>query len=290
MERFNRLNKMLNRLLFGRESLNTAKLDHAVRGKCIVITGASSGIGEKTALLLGDYEIYLVLIARRADRLLAIKETIEARGKATVTILSGDLRVEDDMERVLGHIRELPYGVDIVVSNAGLSIRRGIAESLDRYHDFTRTMAINYFAPVRLLLDFIPGLEEKGGQIINISTVNARLVPIPLWAAYQSSKSAFDVWLRSVSPELLLMGIAVTTLYLPLVKTPMIAPTEAYDSMPAMKPEHVASLIAKSMYTRKPVWRPWWLGPGELLSLLFGRVAGKWFTVKRKGAKRNGNG
>ena len=280
---------LLNRFLFGGVALNAAKLEHAVSGKCILITGASSGIGEKTALLLGNYDVRLVLIARRGDKLQAIKETIEARGKAAVTIMTADLRNEDDMEKVLGGLRGLPYGMDIVVSNAGLSIRRGIEESLERYHDFTRTMAINYFAPVRLLLHLIPELEAKGGQIINVSTINARLAPFPMWAAYQASKSAFDVWLRSASPELRLLGIAVTTLYLPLVRTPMIEPTNAYADMPAMKPDQVAALIAKAMYSRRRLWKPWWLGPGELASLFFEGLAEKWFIFKRKGAKRDGD-
>lgn len=107
---------------------------------------------------------------------------------------------------------QLPNGLDVIVSNAGKSIRRSIHDSLDRYHDFTRTMAINYFAPVRLLLSIIPLLEKNKGQIINVSTINALLLPIPYWAAYQASKGAFDTWFRSVAPELNAIGIATTTI------------------------------------------------------------------------------
>jgi len=146
---------------------------------------------------------------------------------------------------------------------------RSINDSLDRYHDFTRTMAINYFAPVQLLLSVIPLLKENQGHIINISTVNALLIPIPYGAAYQASKAAFDTWFRSVSPELNALGIVTTSIYPPLVKTPMIQPTPAYQKLPAMYPSHVAKIICKSMYTQRQKYKPWWLIFGQLASITF---------------------
>jgi short-subunit dehydrogenase len=248
--------------------LKKKKLEDHLIGKSILITGASSGIGEQIACQLADIRCHLILVARRGERLLEIKNEIATKA-AKVSIFQADLRNEEEMKDFLSFLHELPNGLDIVVSNAGLSIRRSIYDSLDRYHDFTRTMAINYFAPVHILLSIIPLLRKNHGQIINISTVNALLAPVPYFAAYQASKSAFDVWLRSVSPELKAKGISTTTIYLPLVKTPMIQPTTAYRNMPAMSPSHVAKIICKSMYTQKKKYQPWWIIFGQVASIFF---------------------
>lgn len=245
------------RLLFTPTQSNKHKLTAAVERKTVLITGASSGIGAQVAYLLADIEMHLILVARREDKLLSIQQDIEKQA-ATVSIYKADLRTEEEMNGLLTFIDQLPNGVDIVVSNAGLSINRSIHESLDRYHDFTRTMAINYFAPVQLLLSVIPLLMKNKGQIINVSTINVLLLPLPKWAAYQASKSAFDTWFRSTAPELNAIGITTTSIYLPLVKTDMIRPTAAYDDMPSMSAEHVAHIICKSMYTKKRIYRPWW--------------------------------
>ncbi|KOS68257.1 epimerase [Lysinibacillus contaminans] len=277
---------LLERLLFFPTNLNKEKLGRTIEGKTILITGASSGIGEQVAYLLAEMNVHLILVARREGKLETIKNEIEKK-VAKVSILRADLRNAEDIERLLTFIQQLPKGVDIVVSNAGISINRSIQHSLHRYHDFTRTMAINYFAPVQLLLSVIPLLEKNKGQIINISTVNTLLLPIPHWAAYQASKTAFDTWLRSAAPELNGMGIETTTLYLPLVRTPMIAPTVAYEKIPAMCPNHVAQIICKSMYTKRKIYRPWWLIFGQWASLLF---RGIWESVMPMVLRKRGKG
>lgn len=256
----------LEKCLFSPTYMNENKLRDKLKGKTVLITGASSGIGEQIAYHLADINCHLILVARREEKLLAMKSEIEKKA-AIVSIYRADLRNKEEMEGLLTFIHQLPDGLDIVVSNAGLSIRRSIHGSLDRYHDFTRTMAINYFAPVQLLLSTIPLLERNQGQVINISTVNALLIPIPYWAAYQASKSAFDTWLRSVAPELNASGISTTSIYLPLVRTEMILPTAAYDKMPAMSATHVAKIICKSMYTKRKKYQPWWLIFGQLASV-----------------------
>jgi short-subunit dehydrogenase len=264
---------VLERILFPRTRLSEMKLKEALSGKTVLITGASSGIGEQLAYLAGRCGGSLILTARREEKLLAVKRSIEEEAeKAKVSIFSADLRDAAQLEALHAFIRELPNQPDIVVSNAGLSIRRAIFDSLDRAHDFDRTIAINYTAPLRLLLGLIPGLRSNGGQIINISTINMSLIPFPHWSAYQASKSAFDTWFRSAAPELNAAGIATTSVYLPLVRTPMIAPTKAYESSPAMSAEHAAQLIARAIYTRQRRIRPWWLPFGELASL-WGRGA-----------------
>ena len=259
--------------------MNRERLMAAVSGKTILITGASSGIGEQVAYALAGFPVRLILVGRREERLLTVKRQIE-RQIARAEVFRADLRDEEDMNAFLAYLRGLPDGVDIVVSNAGHSIRRSIADTLDRFHDVTRTAAINYLAPVRLLLALIPALKQHQGQIIHISTINTRLIPFPYWAAYQASKAAFDTWFRSAAPELQAMGIAATSIYLPLVRTPMIEPTKEYKRMPAMSPERAANIICKTMYTRKSKYQPWWLPFGEWASVLlrgvWERTAWKW--------------
>ncbi len=269
---------MWERALFLFTHLDRKRLASELQGKTVVITGASSGIGEQVAYLLGPLSVHLILVARRAEKLAEMKREIE-KGAARVSIYAADLRDAERMEGFLTFLRQLPAGVDVVVSNAGLSIRRSIWDSLDRYHDYTRTMAINYFAPVQLLLSLAPTLRQNQGHIIQISTINTSLLPLPQWAAYQASKSAFDTWFRSVAPELNAKGIVTTSIYLPLVKTPMILPTAAYQNMPAMSPHHVAQIIAKSMYTKKKRFMPWWLIFGQLASIL-GRGLWEWIAPK----------
>lgn len=270
---------LLESLLFIPTRLDKEKLANAVYGKTIVITGASSGIGEQVAKLLADFHVHIILVARREEKLQEMKRELETRA-AKVSIFRADLRDSAEMDGFLAFLLQQPDGIDMVVSNAGISIRRSIMDSLDRNHDFTRTMAINYFAPVKLLLAIIPQLKQKKGHIINVSTINTSLVPIPFWAAYQASKSAFDTWFRSAAPELNAMEISTTSIYLPLVKTPMILPTAAYKNMPAMSAEHVAVMIAKSMYTKQKKMRPWWLIFGQLASVL-GRGLWEWAMAGR---------
>ncbi|SHG74331.1 SDR family NAD(P)-dependent oxidoreductase [Ornithinibacillus halophilus] len=261
----------LESIIFPPTYLNRKKLRSHVNRKTILITGASSGIGEALTYQLANYSCHLIIVARREEKLKKIKENLN-KFPATVNIYKADLRNEHEMEGLLSLLHALPNGLDIIVSNAGKSINRSIYDSLDRYHDFTRTMNINYFAPVNILLSTIPLLKKNNGQIINISTINALLAPVPYFAAYQASKSAFDVWLRSVSSELTTEGIATTSIYLPLVRTPMIQPTIAYRSMPAMSPENVATIICKSMYTRRKKYQPWWLIFGQILSVFARRL------------------
>ncbi|MFD0958415.1 SDR family NAD(P)-dependent oxidoreductase [Paenibacillus chungangensis] len=255
----------------------------ALQGKTILITGASSGIGEALAYQLAHLDVHLILVARRGERLAEMKREMESLS-ATVSVCRADLRVQEEMDALLAHLSRQQGGVDVFVSNAGHSIHRRLMDSLDRYHDFTRTMAINYFAPVRLVLALIPQLRRNRGQVINVSTINASLIPFPYWAAYQASKSAFDTWFRSAAPEMNAAGIATTSIYFPLVRTPMIEPTAAYRSMPAMSPDRAARIIVNAMLTRRRIYRPWWLVLGAITSVLgrglWERIA-PWFMARR---------
>jgi short-subunit dehydrogenase len=244
-----------------------SKLQRRLAGKTVLITGASFGIGECLALALADTKAHLLLVARTADKLLEMKKQVEARG-GTADVFPCDLTNPAAVDALLQQLLLRPNGIDVVVSNAGKSIRRSIFDSLDRFHDFTRTINLNYLGPVQLILTLIPTLVARKGHVINISSAAAVLVPPPKWAAYQASKAAFDQWFRSVGPELNARGVATTSIYLPLVRTRMIEPTKEYRRVPAMQPEQVAHLICRAINSRRRSYGPWWLRTAEVASVL----------------------
>jgi short-subunit dehydrogenase len=248
--------------------VNRSKLESQLAGKTVLITGASYGIGECLAESLAETGAHLILAARTAEKLVEVKRRVEAKG-SRADVLPCDLRDVEQVQALLDQVHQLANGIDVFVNNAGHSIRRSIFDSLDRLHDFTRTMDVNYVGPVQLLLSLIPGLVARQGHVINISAVNVLLAPMPRWAAYQASKTAFDQWFRCVAPELNARGVRTTTIYLPLVRTRMIEPTQAYKNAPVMQPEQVAQLICKAILSRRRTYAPWWLGLGQLASVLF---------------------
>lgn len=253
-----RLRPIIDYLLFPPARLAQEALVRHVIGRRVLITGASHGIGWEVARRLGAAGAELILVARSADRLEALATDIVSQGgRASVWVT--DLTDATQVERLAEALSAQP--VDIFVSNAGKSIRRSLFHSLDRFHDVTRTIGVNYLGPVRLILALVPGLRMGGGQIISISAANVLLPPAFRWSAYQASKSAADQWLRCAAPELRAAGVAVTTVYLPLVRTRMIAPTEHYAGMPAMDPEQAAQLVCREIVRRGRRWQPWWLAP-----------------------------
>lgn len=261
--------KILERLLFPSVKVKQQDLSKAITGKIVLITGASYGIGECVAAGLARDGVILILVARTAEKLLVLKQELEKKG-AIVHTFAADLRKEEELNALFEYmiIHSLAE-VDILISNAGKSIHRFVYDSLDRFHDFKRTMALNYDAPVQMMLKLIPALGEKKGQIINISAINVLLAPAPGWAAYQASKTAFDQWFRCVSPELKARGIACSSLYFPLVRTRMMEPTAAYKEMPAMQPEQAAQIIFRTIIKRSRMYSPWWVFPAQVFSVLF---------------------
>lgn len=252
-----------------------------MKEKTILITGASFGIGASLSLMLGKTNAKLILVGRTEEKLYQVKKKIvESGGVAEVFV--ADLRNDDEIESLIEFLKNQER-LDYFVNNAGKSIRRPLLESLDRYHDFSRTMAINYEAPVKLMLALLPKIKENSGHIINTSAINVLMAPAPYWAAYQASKTAFDQWFRCAIPEIEKLGVNTTTIYLPLVKTRMITPTKAYEKLPAMKPNHVAKIICKCMITKKRVHKPWWSFFGELGSVVF-RKTWEWYTRKQVSA------
>ena len=230
-------------------------LARAIKGKTVMITGASSGIGRATALRVGAAGAKVILVARGVDKLEQTKTEIEDLG-GVAFVHRCDLSDMSDIERMAKEVLQEHGRVDVLVNNAGRSIRRSIALSYDRFHDFERTMQLNYFGAVRLVLTLLPVMRQpapdgrKGGQIINISSIGVQ-TNTPRFSAYVASKAALDAFSRCIASEVLQDGVHLTTIHMPLVRTPMIAPTTMYDRFPTMTPTEAADMICKAMI-RKP--------------------------------------
>ncbi len=222
------------------------KITKTVKGKNIIITGASSGIGERTAFLLSECGAHVILLARTEDKLKTVKENIETLG-GKASYYPCDLTDMDDIEKTSKKILEDFKHVDVLVNNAGRSIRRSVHESVNRFHDFERTMDINYFGAVKIILGFLPTMiGRQTGQIVNISSIGV-LANSPRFAAYVASKSALDAFSRCLAAEVKGDNIKVTNIFMPLVRTPMIAPTKLYRYMPALMPDEAAMMVAKAI-------------------------------------------
>jgi NAD(P)-dependent dehydrogenase (short-subunit alcohol dehydrogenase family) len=240
------------------ETAHRRGLEAAVRGRHVLITGASSGIGRATALKVGAAGGHVILVARRADRLAEVQRLVEHAG-GTASAFAADLTSPADVERLCAAVLEQFGGVDVLVNNAGRSIRRSLSLEEDRFHDFERTMHINYFAALRLILRLVPAMRRRGqGHVINVSSMGAQVGP-PRFSAYVASKAALDAFSRCVAPELLGDGIDFTTVYMPLVRTDMIAPTRLYDSFSTLTAAQAADLICDAIVDR-PKQVSSWLG------------------------------
>ena len=214
-----------------------------LKGKRILLTGASSGIGEAAAAKLADSGATVVVVARRRDLLDALVARIaEAGGDARAHAC--DLSDLDAVDDLVAAVEAELGGVDILVNNAGRSIRRPLAESLERWHDVERTMSLNYYAPLRLIRGLAPGMIRRGeGHVINVSTWGVKTESPPLFGVYNASKAALSSVSRILETEWGDKGVHSTTLYYPLVITPMIAPTRAYDGLPGLSAEEAAGWI-----------------------------------------------
>ncbi|MBZ0086834.1 MAG: SDR family oxidoreductase [Thermomonas sp.] len=220
-----------------------------VRGKVVVITGGSSGIGLSTAQKVAAAGAITIIVARHEDELHKARDAMNAAG-GKVFAYTADLADMADCDRLVATVLEKHGHVDVLVNNAGRSIRRSIALSFDRFHDFERTMQLNYFGSLRLIMGFMPKMiERRKGHIINISSIGV-LANSPRFSAYVASKAALDAFSRCAQGELSGKHIAFTTINMPLVKTPMIAPTKMYDSVPTLTPDEAADLVVKGIIER----------------------------------------
>ncbi len=233
------------------EALTEANLRAALDGKVVLVTGASSGIGRAVAAQLGRHGGRVLLVSRTREKLEELRAEIEAGGGQAWSYPT-DLADMDACQRMVERVLHEHGRVDVLVNNAGRSIRRSMAQSLDRFHDFERTMRLNYFGAVKLMLAIIPGMRERrSGHVVNISSIGVQAYP-PRFGAYVASKSALAALARCIQPELSDEGIAITNIHMPLVRTPMIAPTGIYKSFPTIDTEQAADMVMQAILSRPP--------------------------------------
>ncbi|KAF0165580.1 MAG: short chain dehydrogenase [Rhodocyclaceae bacterium] len=243
-----------------------------VAGKVVVVTGGSSGIGKAAAFKLAEAGAIIIIVARDMEKINDTLAEAKARGLKMIAY-STDVGDEAQCAELIARLNAEYGGVDILVNNAGRSIRRGIETSYDRFHDFERTMQVNYFGALRLTLGILPRMTEKhAGHVINISSIGV-LTNAPRFSAYVASKAALDAWTRCAASEFVDRGVEFTTINMPLVKTPMIAPTKIYDQVPTLSPDEAADLIVEAIIHR-PVRIATRLGIfGQVLHAMAPRVA-----------------
>jgi NAD(P)-dependent dehydrogenase (short-subunit alcohol dehydrogenase family) len=243
-----------------------------VGGKVVLVTGGSSGIGLASAHKFAEAGAITIICGRDQDKLDEACAEARSRGHAFLAY-PADLADMADVDRFVQLLLEKHGGVDFLVNNAGRSIRRAIEASYDRFHDFERTMQLNYFGTLRITMGLLPAMVAKRrGHVVNISSIGV-LTNAPRFSAYVASKAALDAWTRCASSEYQDQGITFTTINMPLVRTPMIAPTKIYNNVPTLAPEEAADLVAEACVA-KPVRIATRLGiAGQVLHALVPRVA-----------------
>ncbi len=223
-----------------------SSFEGAVNGKTVLITGASSGIGRAAALKIARAGGIPLLVARSEDKLEETKREIEDNG-GTAYAYSADISEPDSVEQLVEKVLADHPAVDVLVNNAGRSIRRSVALSYDRFHDYERTIQLNYLGTIKLIMGLLPHMRDrKAGLIVNVSSIGVQTNP-PRFSAYVASKAALDAWTRVVGSECIGDNVHFTTIHMPLVRTPMIAPTKIYDSFPTISPEEAADLICEAI-------------------------------------------
>jgi NAD(P)-dependent dehydrogenase (short-subunit alcohol dehydrogenase family) len=229
------------------------------KDRVAIVTGAGGGLGRAYALELARRGARVVVndlgAARdgtgHSDAALAVVKEIEALGGEAFSN-GGSVTEYDQMVAMVAQAKERWGRIDILINNAGRSIRRTVEASCDRFHDLERTMQLNYFGAMRLTLGILPQMAQRGaGQIINISTIGALTYP-PRFSAYVASKAALDAWTLCAAAEYADVGVKFSIVNMPLVRTPMIAPTRVYEHVPALTPEEAAELVIEAII-RKPV-------------------------------------
>ncbi|MDZ4161542.1 MAG: SDR family oxidoreductase [Burkholderiales bacterium] len=243
-----------------------------VEGKVVLVTGGSSGIGLAAAHKFAEAGAVTLICGRDQDKLDQACAEAEAKGHRFVAY-AVDIADMADCDRFVQQVVAEHGGVDFLINNAGRSIRRAIEGSYDRFHDYERTMQLNYFGSLRVTMGFLPGMTAKRkGHVVNISSIGV-LTNAPRFSAYVASKAALDAWTRCASSEFADVGITFTTINMPLVRTPMIAPTKIYNNVPTLEPEEAGDMIAQACI-HKPVRVATRLGiTGQVMHALMPRIA-----------------
>jgi short-subunit dehydrogenase len=223
-----------------------SSFEGAVNGKTVLITGASSGIGKAAAFKIAKAGGIPLLVARSADKLEEAKKEIEDNGGVAYTY-SADISEPSSVDELVERVLADHPSIDILVNNAGRSIRRSVALSYDRFHDYERTIQLNYLGTIKLIMGLLPHMRDRrSGLVVNVSSIGVQTNP-PRFSAYVASKAALDAWTRVVGSESIGDNVHFTTIHMPLVRTPMIAPTKIYDSFPTISPEEAADLICEAI-------------------------------------------
>ncbi|HWF53893.1 MAG TPA: SDR family NAD(P)-dependent oxidoreductase [Solirubrobacteraceae bacterium] len=271
------------RLLLGATSpgVGDARLRRAVHGRTVLITGASSGVGRASAIRLGAAGATVLLVARRR----ALLEELAVEIGDTAHVYACDLADPEQVGALAATVLRDHGPPDVVVSNAGLSIRRWVSQSYDRFHDFERTINVNYLGPVRLLLGLLPAMRQRGsGHIVNVATMGVDF-PALRWSAYIASKTAFETWLGGVAPEIRADGVTTTSIHLQLVRSPMLGPFAMFKRIPGMSTEEAAGIVARAIVERPRVIAPVWARLGGPVTQLAQRPVEA--TLSRYAARRN---
>jgi len=255
----------------------TGDTSSPLAGRTVLVTGASSGIGEATALAVARRGATVLLVARRTDRLARVRAAVEADG-GRAAAYACDLTDGDSVDALVERVLAEHGPVDYLVNNAGRSIRRSLHLTYDRFHDFERTMAVNYFGPVRLTMGLLPAMRaQQFGHVVNIVTWGVQM-KAPKFAAYIASKAALDTWSRVASRETYRDHVTFTNMRFALVRTPMVAPTEAYSERRALTPEQAAEKVVRALEDR-PVTVNTAAGTvGEILNLAAPRLSDALFS------------
>ena len=281
---------LLVALTNGRTRISDERLTAAVRDKVVLVTGSSYGIGEATARRLAAAGATVLLVARTEEQLQVVADEIRADGGSAYVYpanLADPAAVEELVRTVLAEHER----VDVLVNNAGKSIRRSIADTYQRFHDIERTNAVNYLGPAKLVLELLPSMRDRGsGHIVNVSTAGVRTPPMARWSAYLASKSAFDVWLRCVAQEVRGDGVTTSTVYMGLVHTRMSEPTPLLNKMPGLSPEQAADQVCTAVAERPHNITPPFVRPadalGNLLRVPTDRLLEQYYRRTGGGKKR----
>lgn len=267
---------LAEKILFPVCNPDKKKLDKILKGKTILITGASFGIGAALASKLSHFNCTLLLIARTTEKLNELQQAIKSE-KCNIFCFTTDLRDEGQVKHLVEELVRREFKIDVLINNAGKSINRNLVDSLSRYHDTSRCSATNFTGPVQLLLGMLPVLFLQRGHIINVSAINVLLPPTVGWSAYQSSKVAFDQWLKCAEPELKARNVKVSSLYFPIVRTRMSMANKKNARKQSMSRDQAANIILRYILSGKRKYKPWWTGAIQLLNFIFPDL---WFRIQ----------
>jgi short-subunit dehydrogenase len=256
---------LLARLLYPSVVISPKEVSMALEGKTILITGATFGIGEGLVRRLMHYNVHLILVARTSEKLSILEDESQSL-PAQVTTLTCDLNVEANINELCKNLKSVR--IDYFISNAGKSTIRSLRESRSRFDDYKKTIAVNYLAPVQLILTLMEVFSKARTHIVNVSTYNVLMNTPPKWSAYVSSKKAMYSWFNSNMPELVLMNITLSNIYLPLVESRMKDANKNYKDTPAMHMDTAVAIIIKGLIKRRYHFKPWWHVPFQIVLFL----------------------